>query len=230
MDLVVPSKPSTDGLRIDAAAVTDAAAELGLTFPIRISWSNGRRKLGCYRFKTGTHSITVTRFYRRESAARLSETLWHELTHARQLEETVKAGQPYQAFHAEYRAETTRKGYRQNRFEVEARRVGAAMAERMPLVVGQAVHQAFVPKPQPVSTPKPKVARGYAAGPVGTGCPVAVQRINRRTGHMVQVIDTHVHPDYSTGGFRWVVRDTVTGNEQRFAGKREAKGQMATFA
>jgi hypothetical protein len=49
------------------------------------------------------------------TAENASRTIWHELTHAAQTE-----ADPLR-FHTRYREESARVGYRQNRFEIEAR-------------------------------------------------------------------------------------------------------------
>lgn len=217
-----PNTASADGLRINSAAIANAAAELGLSLPIIIKWSNGRRKLGCHRYRNGQHHITVTRFYRKENAQRLSETLWHELTHAQQVEGFINDGKPYSDFYAEYRAETARHGkgfraYQANRFEVEARENGAAYSATHPLVHGQAAAAAATAEPEAPAAPKPAATNG-----VGTGHVIAVQRKRQSDGHIIQVIDGKLATALGTAGGRWIVKDTVTGRTVRYAGKREA--------
>lgn len=213
--LKVPRKPSLGGHRISAAAVADAAAYLGLNAPITIKWSQGRRRLGAHRFRPGVgHVITVTTYHR--YAHGVSETIWHELTHARQVEQVNDP----KDFYTAYRMESARVGYTLNRFEVEAREVGARMAVCRPLVASQ-VRAVPLPDPKPAApTPQP------VAGAVGTGQRIAVQRTNRN-GHTVQVIDATLDPRYH-GGLRWVVINLSTGRVQRFAGKRDAKAAIAS--
>lgn len=210
----VPSKPSVAGHRISAKAVVEAAAILGLSDPIEIKWSSGRRRLGAHRYRDGRHVVTVTRLYR--EAASISETIWHELTHAQQ---TEKAGRA--KFISEYRLENRRVGYQNNRFEVEARAVGANMKEQLPLTVGAA----------PVRVaPVPPVSGGSASGGsvVGTGQRIAVQRKNRR-GHIVQVIDGSLDAQWGTQGGRWITLNVSTGEHIRCSGKRDAKAAIAAM-
>lgn len=224
--LKVPRKPSLGGHRISAAAVTEALEHLGINAPVQIKWSQGRRRLGAHRFRPGVgHVITVTTYHRYASG--VSETIWHELTHAHQLERAVDP----KSFITSYREESRRVGYRNNRFEVEAREVGARMSVLKPLVAGQmqatSVPVPVTPRPVVQPVPRPASAPAMVPGPIGTGHVVAVQRKNRK-GHVVQVIDGKLHSGYGTQGGRWVVINTTNGSTQRFAGKRDAKAAIAS--
>lgn len=232
--ITVPRKPGLGGWSISKAAVADACRELGVTEPVKIKWSQGRRRLGCHRYTAAAgHSITVTTYH--ATALGISETIWHELTHAMQLEkvkrEQAAAGVTvdHRVFHAMYRRENASVGYRRNAFEVQARKIGSLMAGTRPLVVG-ALRAAVAP--QPVAAPKPRPTTpvsGHEAYTghysVGTGHAVATERVSRVTGHRMQVIDGS-KCDLGTVGGRWVLRDADTGKTQRFAGKRPAKYAM----
>ncbi len=226
----VPRRPSLGGYSISLQAIVEAAAELGLSQPIAIKWSQGRRTLGAHRFHVGQgHSITVTTYHAHE--ARISETIWHELCHARQTEKAIaevggneRAGRIM--FMRAYKAQSRAVGYRNNIFEVEARAMGAAYCDTKPLTKGARQALAPVAPQPPVSTPEPVQGSMVA---VGTGHAVAVERKSRVTGHVVRVIDARVAEGYTEAGGRWVVVDTTTGQHQRFAGKRAAKAAMSTF-
>lgn len=117
--------PTKTGWKIDVAAIREAISFFGLTSPVEVKLTSGYRKVGCARYRDGVHVITISAI---RSGAQASVTLWHELTHAAQREYLGR-----EAFRAEYQAETARVGYRANRFEVEARAVGAAMSVEFPL-------------------------------------------------------------------------------------------------
>ncbi len=143
----------------DQNAIDQAADFLGLKYPVKISGKRGRkgRSTGLYhglfnydtarhsfaRFDQYTHVITVSRWVSPEHA---SEIIWHELTHAAQVENFVEenAGDPEQghdAFAIAYEeagggrinSRKGRKAYNENAFEVEAR-LAEKNAESKPLV------------------------------------------------------------------------------------------------
>lgn len=221
----VPRKPSLGGYRVSAAAVQNAVHEFGLSWPVVIKFSQGRRRLGAHRVKvaggTFVHSITVTTYFR--EASDMSGTIWHELTHARQAEQL---GLPQ--FRASYKREQATVGYRNNRFEVEARKEQEARKHSQPLVAGQQRTERPQVRPTPVPTrkPRPTVERGKG-GEVGTGQRIAVERKNRK-GYTVRVIDGSLDPQWGTQGGRWITVNVDTGNWARFSGKRDAKAAVAT--
>lgn len=97
------------------AAVKEAIELLGIVDPVEVKLANGTRRHGSHRWNGAgtTHIITVSTYLTPAEAGR---TLWHELTHAAQREYLGLA-----AFMAAYRSESAVKGYRNNRFEIEAR-------------------------------------------------------------------------------------------------------------
>ena len=113
-ELLLPGT-SKAGTRFSVPAVREAIAYFGLVDPIEVKFSGGIHRRGCHRYagKGQPHIITVSTYLSPEEAGR---TLWHELTHAAQRE---YLGQ--EEFTAQYRLESATKGYRGNKFEVEAR-------------------------------------------------------------------------------------------------------------
>jgi len=128
--VVVSRTTALGGFRVDSAAVRDACALLGIEAPVRVKLSRGRRRIGATRFDTdfGGYSITVSTF---STPERATETLWHELTHCMQSEQSGG----WHMFTAKYRQHSgmTGKRYKVNPYEVEARDI-AAMYRDVPLV------------------------------------------------------------------------------------------------
>lgn len=83
---------------IDLGSLDDARVWLGITSPVRITWTNGRggrSKAGMHmhaRTDRGAHDVRVVRG---QSAAEISRTLWHELEHARQSEHVAGFARMY---------------------------------------------------------------------------------------------------------------------------------------
>jgi hypothetical protein len=108
-----------DGWRLDTRALERACTRLALALPIIVHVTNGRggrRRGGMHWSPARTnagHRIAVLRWSSPEYASR---ALWHELEHAAQYEAAPRT------FDADYAAETRARGYRDNRFEIGARR------------------------------------------------------------------------------------------------------------
>jgi len=103
---------------INVQAIEIAARLLGVENPIHIRTTKGRRITGCHRFSIfdPVHRIT---FSTAESAEDQSKTLWHELTHAAQTDQLGLVD-----YAKQYRSQNRSVGYRQNKFEVQARDCG----------------------------------------------------------------------------------------------------------
>jgi hypothetical protein len=131
-------------MTIDADAVRRAVSRLGLKRRVSVTWvtgpkhmvdgrvipvtHNGVTRRGEHlRSKSGNHVITLLASLADDTRT-MSETLAHELVHARQSEDHGKD------WAAAYRAETEANGYEANRFEREAKRVGRELAEDLRLV------------------------------------------------------------------------------------------------
>jgi hypothetical protein len=116
------------GLRIDVAALEAAIADLGITRDVEIKWTAGYRRVGTCSLRN--NKIVITCSATRGSGP-ATETLWHELTHAKQMEGyTNLAG-----FMAEYKRHGYTAGaYHRNPYEVEARRVAEQKSIVCPLV------------------------------------------------------------------------------------------------
>lgn len=115
------------GWRVDHAALRDACDLLGLKLPVSIRFNSRVGKThGNYTFRRGGHDIMLKAYRTAEQA---SETLWHELTHALQVE---RGGGTYQAF--EKMVEDEKGVYQNAPSEIEAREMSATMAD-IPLVV-----------------------------------------------------------------------------------------------
>jgi len=117
--LILPSR-DVKGIRWSVSGIEEALRLLEIAQPVEIKFSQGTRRIGCHRYFPGRHSITISRFLTAEAASRV---LWHELTHAAQVERAIRLhGQSgLSKFGQAYKLETRMRGYRGNRFEVEAR-------------------------------------------------------------------------------------------------------------
>jgi hypothetical protein len=109
---------------IDREMVCVAAEELQLLGTVKI-YTHGRKgpNDGLHRptFTDGWHHSIMVKSYLKPAYASL--VLWHEMTHARQVEEINDV----EAFVLQYKQENRTVGYAKNRFEVEANQ----MAQRM---------------------------------------------------------------------------------------------------
>jgi hypothetical protein len=108
--------------QFDWAQVRGAMADLGIRNDVVIRITTGSRRHGSHRVKKlpgggFEHSLTISRHFNRESASR---TLWHELAHVMQSERLADPTTMY-AVGSAYRTENESVGYRNNRFEIEAR-------------------------------------------------------------------------------------------------------------
>lgn len=119
----------------DQTAINEAAEHLGLTFPVKVVGKRGKRgsTIGYYKgihpwSGEWVHEISVDRHL---SAQEVSQTIWHELTHAQQTERYLgddACFMAYGRFVRDYEAAgggnvNSRKGlkkYMANEFEVEA--------------------------------------------------------------------------------------------------------------
>jgi hypothetical protein len=109
-------------------AIEEAMDYLDISQTVRIKFSNGQRRTGCYRQKhlngapvsigdnpsEWIHSITISKLL---SSAEISATLWHELTHASQAERFNCLDD----LNSTYRLEQRINGYKFNLLEEEAR-------------------------------------------------------------------------------------------------------------
>lgn len=120
-ELTLPNTEHHYGVTLDREKVLEAKKFLGVKLPVIVKWSSGKWTYGCHRFlEGGNHSITISR-YRLEHD--VTNTLWHELCHAKQAEECGEPWDFYTKFYKPYGISGN--VYWQNPYEVEARRVGA---------------------------------------------------------------------------------------------------------
>lgn len=124
--LKIPDYPNARNVYMSRSDIQDAIDHLEINNPVVIKWSSGRYRMGCHRYKKSNgryHSITISRYLYEED---VTETLWHELTHARQ---TEKCGEP-ELFYAKYYKQygVSGEAYRNNPYEIEARRVATHMS------------------------------------------------------------------------------------------------------
>lgn len=127
--LTLPSSVSKGGWRVSPSAFFEALDLLGITWEVVVKTSGGVSRRGAHRTmpkKVGAagwfHSITVSTYLSPEEA---TATLWHELTHAAQ----VEAAPDVFAFAKAYREENARRGYDLNVYEVEARETAETMRD-----------------------------------------------------------------------------------------------------
>ena len=138
------------GWEVDRVALAKACDYLGLTLPVYVKRSNGRRRLGAYHGRSigalihrnliptqSYHRITVAAVNSPEDASR---TLWHELTHAAQAERDQSHGKRYRKWMRYHRANMDGSAkaharYMRNPWEVEARYAERLHDEIGPLVV-----------------------------------------------------------------------------------------------
>lgn len=118
----ISTVPNKVGAMMDATAIQEAVTELGITRPVQVKWSTGRSRIGCTRLKghklLGNDHIVITVSNQIVKPERTSETIWHELTHAKQMEGYDDG----YAFAMEYKRHGyTGNAYRRNPYEVEAR-------------------------------------------------------------------------------------------------------------
>lgn len=107
-------------------AVLEAVALLEIQKPVEIKWAGGYSRHGAHRTGNGKHVITISTRYDAEA---ISGTLWHELVHCVQAERFESEDK----FHAAYTAESNRRGYTANKFEVEACEVSENFHADLPL-------------------------------------------------------------------------------------------------
>ena len=92
---------ASGGFRIDRVALADAIEFLGLTLPVDIRFhSRVGNTNGIHRFRKNRHVIMLKSYLKPKDA---SNTLWHELTHARQAERALSRGERWQDVTAEQR-------------------------------------------------------------------------------------------------------------------------------
>jgi hypothetical protein len=118
--ITLPSKASQGGAVFLPAAVREAIDLLGIERPVVVKIVAARNLGGTHRVKPDGrgnyfHSITIRTSSSPEKA---SSSLWHELTHAAQCE-TFET--PIHFHRAYAKASAMDGGYRNNRYEVEAR-------------------------------------------------------------------------------------------------------------
>jgi hypothetical protein len=147
--LTLPSSVAKGGWECNPSAIREAMDVLCVKWPVIVKLSAGIRKSGGHRTEPvgyttdpdGTrrieyqHVITVTTY---EDSQEADRTLWHELTHASQVERHKGTDDVARSWHAEYTTETRRHGrgynaYWNNKYEVEARENGDEMAPDYPL-------------------------------------------------------------------------------------------------
>ena len=132
--VLLPSKTtSMGGATLAAGAWLRAVKHLRLQHPVVVKWSNGLRTIGRYRWIDGQHVITLSTY---DDAATVSNTAWHELTHAWQYEQAFAQGMTYaqasRSFRAgEYGPSDYR--YRTRPIEVQARKWAAHYHAQLPL-------------------------------------------------------------------------------------------------
>jgi myosin-crossreactive antigen len=114
--VTVTPHPSRYGVLFDYDAIREAIFDLGIKAPVVVKWSGARKITGSHRYHNRRHVITVSSL---NWSGEASKTLWHELAHARQMEQM---GNP-DKFHAEYAREGQWRSVRfdENKFEIEAR-------------------------------------------------------------------------------------------------------------
>jgi hypothetical protein len=112
-------------MKLLKSEIAEAKQELGIQLPvvvkIRRYLNNGTA--GLHNFIDGKHYIAVFDF---RSVVPMSETLWHELSHAAQAEKFSKeTGEPVSRFYDLYLKSPGSLGaeYLHNPFEIEARQV-----------------------------------------------------------------------------------------------------------
>ena len=130
-ELLLPNAASSmAGARLLPSKILEAMDLLEIRHDVQIKWSGGYRRTGAHRFLNRfgirKHVITVSTHLDAESA---SSTLWHELTHAHQLE----GFEHPEVFYAAYSRQSKSVGYKRNRFEVEARDNADAFKSEFPL-------------------------------------------------------------------------------------------------
>ncbi len=118
-------RPRCQRWSFNEAAIIEALEILDIRRTVVLRIVNARNHSGMHRFhlgRGGYHSITV---HAGESASEVGRILWHELTHAWQVETFLRAMPNDQAgslaFDVRYKRENQSSGYEQNRYEVEAR-------------------------------------------------------------------------------------------------------------
>lgn len=127
--LLLPNAASgLAGARLDPIAIREALDLMEVKHDVQIKWSGGYSRRGAHRFYDGKnlHVITVSTHLMADQA---SNTLWHEITHAAQTERYENG----KVFHAHYVKENRTRGYKRNRFEVEASENGDAFGTDHPL-------------------------------------------------------------------------------------------------
>ncbi len=110
------------GATLLPGAILSAVELLELKNDVHIKWANGINRRGAWRFRDGVHVITLSTYY--DSRA-ITETLWHELTHAVQAE---RFSTPKE-FTTAYMQDRARRGYHNCTFEVEAREIAEAFCD-----------------------------------------------------------------------------------------------------
>lgn len=99
--------------RVDTSNLHKACRLLGINSPVVVRRSPGKNMIGRYHGfnANGEHAITVSA---RLSPSLASQTIWHELTHAKQREADPN-------FHRNYSSTVRTKGYLTNAYEREAK-------------------------------------------------------------------------------------------------------------
>lgn len=127
--ITILSEPYDHSIR--RANLYAAVRVLGIRQPIELYTTTRQREHGSadssagHSVRDGTHVIRLDD--RSDATARdLSDSLWHELCHAFQAEQDPD-------FHKHYRAESAERGYRANRYEIEANALRDDLAPGLPL-------------------------------------------------------------------------------------------------
>lgn len=142
----VPSSPARGGWSVDPFRLEEAITELQLRFLVRIRYTDGFYKLGGHTMKRKRHSdhlwhrIVLSQDRSKEQA---NEILWHELRHAyqqvryaedlaRQIDGNDLTSLFVSFYREEYKKARGRHGasYRENRYEIDARRFATGMKGR----------------------------------------------------------------------------------------------------
>jgi len=128
MKILLPNSDRNQaGATLKAGAVIKAVEHFKLQQDVTIKWANGTHRHGAYRWRKGVgHVITLSTYY---SAEDTSRTLWHELTHALQIERAASKGKAY----ADWSAEQRRYAYSVRPIEVQARKFAEHYHPQLPL-------------------------------------------------------------------------------------------------
>ena len=97
---------------INVRSIKIAARLLGIERDIKIRTTRGYRRIGCHRLRDGQHYITFSTSQNPEDQ---SKTLWHELTHAAQVDQLGR-----DEYYKRYRMQQRSVGYKENALEKQA--------------------------------------------------------------------------------------------------------------